>query len=96
MVLLGVEGELDARFGPFGYSANLHSRSVRGLRGTYHRLGNRFGRTRWNSYVTWVMWNLIFVHLEIVLVLVQDMCVVCAKRTISSEIVLDALDGTPR
>ena len=38
----------------------------------------------------WVMWNLLFVHLEIVLVLVQDMCVVCAKRTISSEIVLDA------
>jgi len=46
--------------------------------------------------VTWVMWNLLFVHLEIVLVSVQDRCMVCAKLTISSEIVLDALDGTPR
>ena len=29
---------------------------------------NHFGRTRWNSEVTWVMWNLISVHLETVLV----------------------------
>ena len=26
----------------------------------------------------------------------QDRCTVCAKRTIGSEIVLDAFDGTPR
>jgi hypothetical protein len=44
------------------------------------------------------MWNLIFVRLEIVLVLVlvQDWCTVCAKHTIGLEIVLDAPDGTPR
>ena len=30
------------------------------------------------------------VRLEMVLVLVQDRCTVCAKRTIGSEIVLDA------
>ena len=30
------------------------------------------------------------------LVSVQDRCTVCAKRTISLEIVLDAPDGTPR
>ena len=36
------------------------------------------------------------VHLEMLLVLVQDRCMVCAKRTIGSEIVLDALDGTTR
>jgi hypothetical protein len=35
--------------------------------------------------VTWVMWNLISVHLETVLVSVQDRCMVCAKRTIGSE-----------
>jgi hypothetical protein len=29
-------------------------------------------------------------------VLVQDMCTVCAKRTIGSKIVLDTPDGTPR
>ena len=36
------------------------------------------------------------VRVEMVLVLVQDRCTVCAKRTIGSEIVLDASDGTPR
>ena len=35
-------------------------------------------------------------RLEIVLVLVQDRCTVCVKRTIGSEIILDAPDGTPR
>ena len=36
------------------------------------------------------------VHLEMVLVLVQDKCTVCAKCTVGSDIVLDATDGTPR
>ena len=36
------------------------------------------------------------VRLEIVLVLVQDRCTVCAKRTIGSDIILNAPDGTPR
>ena len=36
------------------------------------------------------------VRLEMVLVLVQDWCTVCAKRTIGSENVLDAPDATPR
>ena len=50
MVLLGDKAQLEARFGPFGDSANLDARS----------------------------------------------CKVCAERTIGSEIVLDAPDGTPR
>ena len=36
------------------------------------------------------------VRLEMVLVLVQDRWTVYAKRTIGSDIVLDAPDGTPR
>jgi hypothetical protein len=36
------------------------------------------------------------VHLEIVLILMQDRCTVCAKCTIGLEICLDAHDGTPR
>ena len=36
------------------------------------------------------------VHFEMVLVLLHDWCTVCAKRTIGSDIVLDAPDGTPR
>jgi hypothetical protein len=46
--------------------------------------------------VMWVVWNLILVHLEIVLVSVQDRCTVCAKHTVGSEIFLDAPDDTPR
>ena len=36
------------------------------------------------------------VRLEMVLVLVQDRCMICTKRTIGSDIVLDAADGTAR
>jgi hypothetical protein len=36
------------------------------------------------------------IHVEIVLILMQDRCVVCAERTTGSEIILDAPDGTPR
>ena len=43
-----------------------------------------------------VMWNLVSIRLETVLVLVQDRCMVCAKHTIGSDIVLDAPGGTPR
>jgi hypothetical protein len=41
------------------------------------------------------MWNLVLVRLEIVLVSVQDRCTICAKRTICSEILLDAPDDIP-
>jgi hypothetical protein len=34
--------------------------------------------------------------LEIVLILTQDRCMVCTERTIGIEIILDALDRTPR
>jgi hypothetical protein len=33
--------------------------------------------------------------LEIVLILIQDRCSVCAVHTVSSEIILDTPDGTP-
>ena len=38
---------------------------------------------------------LVSVNLEIVQILMQDRCTVCAEHTIGSEIVLDAPDGTP-
>jgi hypothetical protein len=81
MVLLGDEAQVDARFGLFRDSANHDARKLHGMRRTYHRLKNRFGRTQRISYV-------------IVFVSVQDRCTVCAKR--SSEIILDAPDGTTR
>ena len=62
----------------------------------YYRLRNNFGCTQWNSKVTWVTWNLVSVHLETLLLSVQDRCMVCTKCPIGSEIVLDTPDGTPR
>jgi hypothetical protein len=46
--------------------------------------------------VTWVVWNFVLIRLETVLVSVQDRCTDCTEHTIGIEIVLDALDGTPR
>jgi hypothetical protein len=42
-----------------------------------------------------VMWNLVSVHLEIVLLLTQDMLTICVEHNIGSKIILDAPDGTP-
>ena len=42
MVLLGDEAQVEARFGPFGNSANLDARLVHGLGRMYHRLGKSF------------------------------------------------------
>ena len=41
--------------------------------------------------MTWVMWNLLSVRLEIVLVSVQDRCAVCTKHTVGSEIVSNTM-----
>ena len=41
--------------------------------------------------MTWVLWNLIADRLEIVLVSVEDRFTVCAKHTIGSNIIFNAL-----
>ena len=46
--------------------------------------------------MTRVKWKLVSVLSEIVLILTEDRCTVCVERTIGSEIILDAPDGTPR
>jgi hypothetical protein len=43
--------------------------------------------------VTRLKWKLVSVRIEIVQILIQDRCTVCAKRTVSLEIILDAPDG---
>jgi hypothetical protein len=55
MILLGDEAQVEARFGPFGDSANLDIGRVHGFHRTYHSLRNHFQHSRWISYVTWVM-----------------------------------------
>jgi hypothetical protein len=76
-VLVSVQdnrAQVEARFSLFEDIANLDARSVHGLHRTCHGLRNSFGRTRWNSYVMWVLWNLVLVRLETVSVSVQDRC----------------------
>jgi hypothetical protein len=51
MKLLADFGHVESHFSPFGDSANLDARLVHGLRRTYHRLRNHFGRNRWKSEV---------------------------------------------
>jgi hypothetical protein len=46
--------------------------------------------------VTKLKWMLDSVRLEIVLILTQDWCMICTKRTTGSAIVLDTPDVTPR
>ena len=96
MELLRDVGHVETRFDPFGDGVSVSATYVHGLRQMYHRLRNRFGRTRWYSYVTRLKWKLVSVRLEIVLILTQDRCTVCAEHTIGSKIILDAPDGTPR
>ena len=40
--------------------------------------------------MTWVLWNLVLDRLDIVLVSVEDRCMVCAKCTIGSDIAFNA------
>jgi hypothetical protein len=61
----------------------------------YHRLKNHFGHTLWYSYVTWVKWKLVLVHLEAVLILTQDRYTVCVECAIGLEIILGGPEGTP-
>jgi hypothetical protein len=49
MLPLGDEAQVEPHFGPFEHSANLDARWVHNLHQMYHRLGNHFGRTGWNS-----------------------------------------------
>jgi hypothetical protein len=62
----------------------------------YHRVRNHFGHTQWYTLVTRLKWKLISVCLEIVLILMQDRCIIYTERAKGLEIILDAPDGTPR
>jgi hypothetical protein len=95
MVLLGDEAQVDARFGPFGDSANLGARLVHGFMLNIPQAQKSFWTHTIDHLGDVFMWNLILVCLETVLVSVQDRCTVCANHSIALEIVLTAPDGTP-
>jgi hypothetical protein len=89
-------GSCGITFGPFHDGVSVSARQVHGLCQTYHRVRNHFGCTRWYFKLTRIKWKHVSVYLEIVLILTQDRCTVCAERTIGLEIILNAPDGTPR
>ena len=89
-------GHVESCFSLFGDSVSVGARLVHGLRQMYHRLRNRFGRIRCNSQVTRLKCKLVSIRLEIVLILMQDRCMVCVERTIGSEIIFDEPNGTPK
>jgi hypothetical protein len=62
MDLLGDVGHVKPHFGLFGDYVSVGARYVQGLCRMYHRLRNHFGHTRWNSYMTWVMFNLVLFY----------------------------------
>jgi hypothetical protein len=94
--LLGDMGHVASRFFLFVDSVSASARWVHGLRYTYHWLKNHFEHTRWYHSVTRLKWKLVSVFSDKALILTQDRCTVCVERTIGSEIILDAPDGTPR
>jgi hypothetical protein len=96
MELVSDVGHVESRFSPFGDSVSVSPRLEHGLHRAYHRHRNSFGRTRSDSLVTRLKWKLGLVRLGIVLLLMQDWCLLCTKCSIGIEIVLDALKGTPR
>jgi hypothetical protein len=93
---LGDVAHVESRFSPFGDGVSVGARQEHGLCQMYHRVKNRFRRTRSYSKVTRLKWKLISVRLHIVLILMQQRCMVCVEHSIGSEIILDTPDGTPR
>jgi hypothetical protein len=96
MELVSDVGRVESRFSPFGDSVSVSARLEHGLHRTYHRHRNHFGRSRSDSYVTRLKWKLGSVRFGIVLLLMQDWCLVCTKYSIGIEIILNTLGGTPR
>jgi hypothetical protein len=96
MELLGDVALVESHFGSFRDGVSVRARQVHSLCQMYHRLRNSFGRTRWYTKLMRLKWKLVSVHLEIVLILMQDRCIVFDERTIGLEIILDSPDGTPR
>jgi hypothetical protein len=96
MELLGDVAHVESCFGPFHDAVSVETRLVNGLRQTYCRVRNCLGHSQWYSKLMRLKWMLVLVCLEIVLILTQDRCTVCAECTIGLEIILDTPYGTPR
>jgi hypothetical protein len=101
MVLLGDMGQVEARLVYLEIMlistqeyCTVCAKCTIGSEIAFGHTRNHFGHNQWYSYVTWVKWKLVLVYLEIVLISVQDRCMVCAKCTTISLIILDTPNCT--
>ena len=85
---------MESHFGLFRNIVSFGARYVRGLRLMHHSLRNRFGAPVGTS-VKRLKWKLGLICLEIVLILMQDWCMICKEHTICLEINLETPNGTP-
>jgi len=86
---------IESRFGLFRNSVSFGARYVHDLRLMHHSLRNHF-EAPVGTLVKRLKWKLGLICLEIVLILMQDRCMICKEHTICLEINLDAPNGTPR
>jgi hypothetical protein len=99
---IGLEITLDAPSGTprlrgsCGISLRSWRKIVHGLHQMYHKTQKSF----WTHHHATPGWRgscrILLRSIWTVLVLLQDRCTVYTKRTLDSEIILDAPDGTPR
>ena len=95
MELLDDMCHMESRFGLFRNSVSFGARYVHGLRLMHHSLRNHFGSTYW-YFGEEAKVELGLICLEIVLIFMQDRCMICMEHTICLEINLDAPNGTHR
>jgi len=93
MKLLDDVCHMESRFGLFRNSVSFGARYVHGLHLMHHSLSNHL-EAPVGTLVKRLMWKLGFIYFEIVLILVQDRCMICKEHTICIEIKLDAPNGT--
>ena len=84
----------ESRFGLFRNNVSFSARYVHGLRLIHHSLKTIL-KAPVGTSVMRLTWKLGLICLGIVLILLQDRCMICKEHTIFLEINLDAPDGTP-
>ena len=96
MELLGDVGHFNSSFGPFGDGVSVGAKFVARLAPNIPLAQESFWTHPMVLLGDEAQLDARFGPLEIVLILTQDGWMVCAKCTISSVVILDRPDGTPR
>ena len=96
MDLLGDVGHVESRFSAFGDSVSVECKIGARFHVKRTRASESFYTNPMVLLVTMLKCKNDLVHLEIVLILTQDRCMLYSEPTISLEVILDTPDRTPR